>query len=72
MVAERFPGATELVAYSDDASDLPLLAAADRPVAVDPTTALRAIATARGWTIAEWDGADRTARAAPWWRRRAA
>lgn len=72
IMAARFPAATELVAYSDDASDVPLLAAADRSVAVDPTAALRAIATARGWAIAEWGGANRGARGAVWRRRRAA
>ena len=37
--------------YSDSMNDLPLLEAAQQPVAVDPEPALRALATARGWPI---------------------
>ena len=32
-------------------NDLPLLEAAQQPVAVDPEPALRALATTRGWPI---------------------
>ncbi len=41
-------------ACSDHASDLPLLLWADQPVAVSPQPALRRIAHARGWAIADW------------------
>jgi HAD superfamily hydrolase (TIGR01490 family) len=37
--------------YSDSHNDLPLLEAADQPVAVDPDDRLRAHATKRGWPI---------------------
>ncbi len=38
-------------AYSDSASDLPLLTAADTPVAVDPEQRLARVARRRGWPI---------------------
>lgn len=41
------------IAYSDSVSDLPLLCAADKAVAVRPDQALRAEATSRGWRIVE-------------------
>lgn len=37
--------------YSDSVNDLPLLERASHPVAVQPGTALRAVAQARGWPI---------------------
>lgn len=40
-----------LTAYSDSRNDLPLLAMADRAVAVDPDPVLRAEAQARGWPV---------------------
>jgi HAD superfamily hydrolase (TIGR01490 family) len=43
-------------AYSDGASDLPLLEAVGRPVAVNPDAELRRIARARGWEILEFRG----------------
>ena len=38
-------------AYSDSASDLPLLTASGRPVAVNPDTRLRRAAVHRGWPV---------------------
>ena len=40
-------------AYSDSASDVPLLAACGRPVAVNPDRRLRAAARANGWPVIE-------------------
>jgi HAD superfamily hydrolase (TIGR01490 family) len=40
-------------AYSDSASDVPLLAACGRPVAVNPDRRLRAEARANGWPVIE-------------------
>lgn len=37
--------------YSDSRNDIPLLAAVDHPVAVDPDTMLRGHAEAEGWSI---------------------
>lgn len=37
--------------YTDSRNDLPLLEAADHPVAVDPDDTLRATAQARGWPV---------------------
>jgi HAD superfamily hydrolase (TIGR01490 family) len=41
-------------AYSDGDSDLPLLEAVGRPVAVNPDRALRATAVERGWPVLEF------------------
>ena len=46
-------------AYSDSASDLPMLEAVGHPVAVNPDGALEAVARSRGWPIVEF---SRTAR----------
>ncbi len=40
--------------YSDHVSDAPLFERADEAVAVCPSPALRRLATARGWRIADW------------------
>lgn len=40
--------------YSDHISDLPVFERADDPVATNPSAALRALATARGWRIVDW------------------
>ncbi len=40
-------------AYSDSASDLPMLTAVGHPVAVNPEPELRAIAEERGWPVVE-------------------
>jgi HAD superfamily hydrolase (TIGR01490 family) len=44
----------ESYAYSDSASDLPLLEAVGRPSAVNPSRTLRKIALERGWPILEF------------------
>jgi phosphoserine phosphatase len=43
-----------VIAYSDHHSDLPLLRWADRAVAVCPSAALAAAATAEGFVIESW------------------
>ncbi len=43
-----------IIAYSDHESDAPLLEAARRAVAVDPTPALARLAAARGWPVERW------------------
>jgi len=40
--------------YSDHVSDVPTLAWADEPFAVNPHAKLRALARARGWPILDW------------------
>jgi HAD superfamily hydrolase (TIGR01490 family) len=49
--------------YTDSASDLPMMEAVGRPVAVHPDPRLRRIAQQRGWEIADWSlgPADRRA-----------
>lgn len=42
-------------AYSDSATDLPMLEAVGHPVAVNPDRALRAVAAERSWPVAEFD-----------------
>ena len=42
-------------AYSDSATDLPMLEAVGHPVAVNPDRALREVAAERGWPVAEFD-----------------
>lgn len=44
----------ECYAYSDSATDLPMLEAVGHPCAVNPDRALRRIATERGWPIEEF------------------
>lgn len=46
--------AMHVTAYSDSASDTPLLAWADAGVAVNPKPAFAAAATERGWRVARW------------------
>ncbi|MCC2095301.1 MAG: HAD-IB family hydrolase [Hyphomicrobiales bacterium] len=43
-------------AYSDHHSDLPLLAMADKPVAVNPTPGLRRLAQDHGIPVEDWSG----------------
>jgi HAD superfamily hydrolase (TIGR01490 family) len=45
---------TESWFYSDSHNDLPLLSSVTHPVAVDPDTALREHASARGWPVMTW------------------
>ncbi len=40
--------------YSDSASDVPMLEAVGRPVAVNPDPRLRRIARGRGWPVRDW------------------
>ncbi len=56
----------ECTAYSDSHTDLPLLEAVGRPVAVNPDRQLRTIAAERGWAVLEFSD-----RAYPHARRRA-
>jgi HAD superfamily hydrolase (TIGR01490 family) len=46
-------------AYSDSASDLPMLRAVGHPVAVNPEPALRAVAETEGWRVVETDALPR-------------
>jgi HAD superfamily hydrolase (TIGR01490 family) len=41
--------------YSDSLSDLPMLEAVGRPVAVHPDPRLRRLAKQRGWELVDWD-----------------
>ena len=43
--------------YTDSMSDLPVLEAVGRPVAVHPDPRLRREASRRGWEIADWQQA---------------
>jgi HAD superfamily hydrolase (TIGR01490 family) len=52
------------VAYSDSINDLPLLTAVGRAVAVNPDSALRGEAVARGWEIRDFRSGRRAARIA--------
>lgn len=49
-------------AYADSMSDLPMLEAVGKPVAVNPDVPLARIARAKGWPIEEWDAAAGTPR----------
>jgi phosphoserine phosphatase len=42
---------SETFFYSDSINDVPLLEAVTRPVATNPSPALREIAVARGWQV---------------------
>lgn len=53
LAAERGYDLADCYAYSDSASDLPMLRAVGHPVAVNPETELRQIAEAEGWPIIE-------------------
>ena len=50
------PDAMHIRVYTDHASDAPLLELADEPVAVNPSSKLRALAAERGWAIVKWSG----------------
>ncbi len=56
----------ESYAYSDSATDIPMLTAVGHPVAVNPDKALRRKATERGWPIREF---RRPVRARDRWRK---
>jgi len=48
---------TDAAFYTDSASDLPMLEAVGRPVAVHPDPRLRRLAKLRGWELVDWDAA---------------
>jgi phosphoserine phosphatase len=47
----------ECFAYSDSATDLPMLEIVGHPVAVNPDKELKAIAVDRGWTVLDFERA---------------
>src|SRR4051812_18755346 len=49
-------------AYSDSESDLPMLRAVGRPVAVNPDSALEAVAREEGWEVMRFDRLNRRLR----------
>lgn len=49
------PAEAEIRAYSDHASDAPMLELAQHPVATTPSPKLRRLAKARGWAVVDWD-----------------
>jgi len=59
LAAERGYNLAECHAYSDSASDLPMLQAVGHPVAVNPEPELREIAERRGWPIVETSSVPR-------------
>ena len=54
LSAERGYRLADCFAYSDSATDLPMLEAVGRPHAVNPDRQLRKIASARGWPVLEF------------------
>ncbi len=54
LAAERGYDLARCYAYSDSATDVPLLAAVGHPFAVNPDRALRREAAARGWPVLEF------------------
>ena len=54
LAAERGYRLQDCYAYSDSATDLPLLLAVGRPHAVNPDRSLRRIARQRGWPVLEF------------------
>jgi HAD superfamily hydrolase (TIGR01490 family) len=52
--AERGLTLSDAAFYTDSASDVPMLEAVGRPVAVHPDPRLRRLAKRRGWQIVEW------------------
>jgi len=53
-VAERGLTLSDAAFYTDSTSDVPMLEAVGRPVAVHPDPRLRRLAKRRGWQIVEW------------------
>ncbi|MFI0432534.1 MAG: HAD family hydrolase [Candidatus Nanopelagicales bacterium] len=60
MAAEHGYDLSRSYAYTDSASDLPMLEAVGNPVVVHPEPELRAIAEERGWPIIETSSVPRT------------
>ena len=54
LAEERGYNLDECFAYSDSQTDLPMLEAVGNPVAVNPDSALRAVAVERGWPISDF------------------
>lgn len=54
LAEERGYDLKECYAYSDSATDLPLLECVGHPTAVNPDRALRKVATERGWPVLEF------------------
>ncbi|HEU0131079.1 MAG TPA: HAD-IB family hydrolase [Mycobacteriales bacterium] len=54
LAAEHGWDLADCYAYSDSATDLPMLEAVGHPVAVNPDKALRRIAAERGWPVREF------------------
>jgi HAD superfamily hydrolase (TIGR01490 family) len=54
LAEERGYDLAESYAYSDSATDLPMLEAVGHPTAVNPDRALRRVATERGWPVREF------------------
>jgi HAD superfamily hydrolase (TIGR01490 family) len=59
LAEQRGYDLAECFAYSDSASDLPMLEAVGHPVAVNPEPELRRIAFERGWPIVETSSVPR-------------
>ena len=59
LAQERGYDLAQCFAYSDSASDLPMLEAVGHPVAVNPEPELREIAVERGWPIVETSSVPR-------------
>jgi HAD superfamily hydrolase (TIGR01490 family) len=57
MTEERGFDLAECFAYSDSATDLPMLEIVGHPVAVNPDKELKAIAVDRGWTVLDFERA---------------
>jgi HAD superfamily hydrolase (TIGR01490 family) len=58
LAAERGYRLEDCHAYSDSATDLPLLQAVGHPHAVNPDRALRRVARQRGWPVLKFAGAS--------------
>ena len=54
LAAERSYDLSKCYAYSDSASDLPMMQVVGHPVAVNPDRALTAVAHRRGWPVVEF------------------
>lgn len=63
--AQRGANLADCYAYSDSASDLPMLEAVGHPVAVHPEAELRAVAEERGWPIIETSNIPRVSLRSP-------